>query len=245
MKPRKRRRTSFAGYASSQRSDLDSPSYYDDKWREQWEDGEEDHNADYNTNQKWETRSDYQDPVDEVSLELESSYGNNVEEVVRQPLHATSSTTLVRSRSPYPDLAMIAPSPVASPLFEFSAPAYVEFSDFRNRRILVDHFCNVISHLIVFKEDTGNPFRQLVLPLSHGSSPVMNAIFALSSAHLECRGIDNEEKSLDFHNRALQGLAQLIEQYDPARREEILGAIMLLVYYEVVSILFNQSPFSY
>jgi hypothetical protein len=98
----------------------------------------------------------------------------------------------------------------------------------------VDHFCNVLSHLIVFKEDTGNPFRQLVLPLSHACSPVMNAIFALSSAHLEYKGIENEEKSLDFHNKALQGLAQLIEQNDPANREEVLGAIMLLVYYEVV-----------
>jgi len=62
----------------------------------------------------------------------------------------------------------------------------------------------------------------------------MNAIFALSSAHLEYKGIENEEKSLDFHNKALQGLAQLIEQNDPANREEVLGAIMLLVYYEVV-----------
>jgi hypothetical protein len=105
----------------------------------------------------------------------------------------------------------------------------------------VDHFCNVLSHLIVFKEDTGNPFRQLVLPLSHASSPVMNAIFALSSAHLEYRGIENEEKSLDFHNRALQGLAQLIEQNQHANREEVLGAIMLLVYYEVVSF-GNSSP---
>jgi hypothetical protein len=130
---------------------------------------------------------------------------------------------------------MIAPSPVASPLLEFSAPAFEEFTNMRSRRKLVDHFCNVLSHLIVFKEDTGNPFRQLVLPLSHGCSPVMNAIFALSSAHLEYRGIENEEKSLNFHNKALQGLAMLIEQNDPSSREEILGAIMLLVYYEVVS----------
>lgn len=112
----------------------------------------------------------------------------------------------------------------------------MEFTEKRNRRVLIDHFCNVLSHLIVFKEDTGNPFRQLVLPLSHASSPVMNAIFALSSAHLEYRGIENEEKSLDFHNRALQGLAQLIDQNDPTHKEEILGAIMLLVYYEVVSL---------
>ena len=64
----------------------------------------------------------------------------------------------------------------------------------------------------------------------------MNAIYALSSAHLEYRGVENEEKSLDFHNHALQGLAMLIDQKDQATREEVLAAIMLLVYYEVVSL---------
>jgi hypothetical protein len=235
VKPRKRRRTSFAGYALSQRQDIDSSTYYDEAWREH-EEGQDERNEEYKAEAKWETRSDYQFPADEASLELESLFGNDIEEVPRDPLMTTSSGPLVRSRSQYPDLAMIAPSPVASPLLDFSAPVYMEFTDKRNRRALVDHFCNVLSHLIVFKEDTGNPFRQLVLPLSHGSSPVMNAIFALSSAHLEYKGIENEEKSLDFHNKALQGLAQLIEQNDQVNREEILGAIMLLVYYEVVSL---------
>jgi hypothetical protein len=170
---------------------------------------------------------------------------NDVEEIVRtqsmsQPLD--NSGTLVRSRSQYPDLAMIAPSPVASPLLEFSAPVFQEFTEKRSRRALVDHFCNVLSHLVVFKEDTGNPFRQLVLPLSHASSPVLNAIFALSSAHLEHRGVINEEKSLDFHNRALRGLATLIDENQKANREEVLGAIMLLVYYEVVSCWLPSSP---
>lgn len=236
VKPRKRRRTSFAGYALSHRShDCDSPTYYEERWHNQYERAGNAQNNENGLDHKWETRSEYQFSVDEPSLEWEGSYGNDVEEIVREPLVDTApSGSLVRSRSQYPDLAMIAPSPVASPLLEFSAPVFMEFTEKRNRRALVDHFCNVLSHLIVFKEDTGNPFRQLVLPLSHASSPVMNAIFALSSAHLEYRGIENEEKSLDFHNRALQGLAQLIEQNEQAHREEILGAIMLLVYYEVL-----------
>lgn len=142
--------------------------------------------------------------------------------------------TIVYARSRNPDLAMIAPSPLGSPLLEFNAPLFEEFTDLTSRRRLVDHFCNVLSHLIVFKEDTGNPFRQLVLPLSHRCSAVMNAIFALSSAHLEYREIETPEKSLDFHNKALQGLATLIEENNEANREEILGAIMLLVYYEVL-----------
>ncbi len=124
---------------------------------------------------------------------------------------------------------------ILSPLVEISAPFFMEFTDKKNRRTLMDHFCNVLSHLIVFKEDTGNPFRELILPLAYISSPIMNAILALSSAHLEHRGIENEEKSMDFHNSALQGLAQLIDQGAQANKEEVLSTIMLLLYYEAVS----------
>jgi len=144
-------------------------------------------------------------------------------------------TEVSHSDSLAPDLAMIAPCPIGSPLLEFCAPAFSEFSDRPNRRALVDHFCNVLSHLLVFREESGNPFQQLVLPLTRESSPVMNAIYALASAHMEYRGVEHKEKSLVFHNRAIQGLARLIEQNGKAKKNEILAAIMLLVYYEVVS----------
>jgi len=239
VKPRKRRRTSFAGSALSNEST--SPTFCNERWPGRYDRDNDEYNTRNNSNglQKWQSNSSYQYSESESTVDWEAAEENpdEVEEITRTEsiAAATPASTLVRSRSQYPDLAMIAPSPVASPLLEFSAPVYMEFTDKTNRRALVDHFCNVLSHLIVFKEDTGNPFRQLVLPLSHASSPVMNAIFALSSAHLEYRGIENEEKSLTFHNRALQGLAQLIDQNDEAKREEVLGAIMLLVYYEVVS----------
>lgn len=147
------------------------------------------------------------------------------------------STASVMSvpRSKQSDLAMIAPCPSGSPRLEFCMPAFQEFTDKRNRRQLVDHFCNVLSHLIVFREESGNPFQQLVLPLSYNSGPVQNAIFALASAHLEYRGVQNDEKSIYFHNKAIQGLAQLIEVGTSVDKNQILAAIMLLVYYEVVS----------
>ncbi|KAI0479493.1 fungal-specific transcription factor domain-containing protein [Xylariaceae sp. FL0804] len=139
------------------------------------------------------------------------------------------------ARSLQPDLAMIAPCPVGDPTVEFCIPSFSEFSDRSNRRALVDHFCNVLSHLIVFREESGNPFQQLVLPLSYKSIPVMNAIYALASAHLEHRGVENAEKSIYFHNQAIQGLARLIEtEGRGSRKNEILAAIMLLVYYEVL-----------
>lgn len=153
---------------------------------------------------------------------------------------ASSSTLATTSRavthiSRPPDLAMIAPCPVGSPLLDFRMPAFAEFSHQKNRRALVAHFCNQLSHLIVFREESGNPFQKLVLPLTATSSPVMNAIWALASAHLEYRGVENREQSLHFHSEAIQGLATMIDRDGKkADRNELLATIMLLVYYEVV-----------
>jgi hypothetical protein len=220
-----------------------SPTFCNDRWPGRFDNGKllYDSQSIDDAIETWDLNTAYIYPESDAStVEWEGGYGsgNEIEEIINtdpSPKVPESSMALICSRGHNPDLAMIAPSPLSSPLLEFNAPIFEEFTDRRSRRRLVDHFCNVLSHLIVFKEDTGNPFRQLVLPLSHGCSPVMNAMFALSSAHLEYRGIETPENSLDFHNKALQGLAVLIEQNDEAHREEILGAIMLLVYYEVVS----------
>lgn len=144
------------------------------------------------------------------------------------------------------DLTAYSPATVRSPLLEFTCPSFQEFSENPRRRLLVDHFCNVLSHLIVFREETGNPFQQLVLPLMRGGdgsggggddSPVADAVYALAGAHLEHRGVDLDggEKSLHFHHRAIQGLAGLIRLHNAsANRNEVLAAIILLIYYEVL-----------
>ncbi|KAL8335395.1 hypothetical protein RB598_009544 [Gaeumannomyces tritici] len=149
------------------------------------------------------------------------------------------------------DMAVAAAAlPVRSPLFEFCAPAFSEFSQQPGRRMLVDHFCNVLSHLIVFREETGNPFQQLVLPLmtsgtagallpftAGASSPVADAVYALASAHLEHRGVDVKggERSLYYHHRAIQGLSKLIQPSSgKVNKNQVLAAIILLVYYEVL-----------
>ncbi|KAM0330900.1 hypothetical protein ACHAQA_003856 [Verticillium albo-atrum] len=156
------------------------------------------------------------------------------EEIIR--MSPTPAAMAVTRAQRYPDLAMIAPAPLSPPHLEFLMPVFSEFSDCANRRALVDHFANVLSHLIVLRDtDSGNPFQQLVLPLCYSSTTVQNAIYALSSAHLEHRGSGKtEEKSLYFHNQAIQGLARLIEMGPKADREELLAAIMLLVYFEVL-----------
>lgn len=109
---------------------------------------------------------------------------------------------------------------------------YVEYSPKPNRQALVDHFCRVLSHLLVFTDHPVNPLQHHILPMGLRSAPIMNAIFALSAAHMEHRGLQNEERSLDFHSQALQGLTQLIA--DPnANRDETMSVIILLIYYEV------------
>lgn len=139
---------------------------------------------------------------------------------------------LTRSRA---NVAMTASPTIPSLLLELNVPAFMEFSGKRSRRALVDHFCNVFSHRIAFSEDLGNPFRQLILPLAHKASAVMNAIYALSSAHLENRGVNTEEKSSYFYNEATRTLAKLINHKETSSKEDILGAILLLIYYEAVS----------
>jgi hypothetical protein len=165
----------------------------------------------------------------------------DVEDITRET--PCAEMTLQTSRSLPPDLAVISPIPLSSPTLEFQFPLFSEFSSRPNRRALVDHFCNVLSHLIVFREESGNPWQQMILPLSYQSPPIMNAIYALASAHLEYRGVDTGEKSMYFHHEAIQGLTRLIE-IDGAfnNKVDILAAIMLLVYYEVVSVNCIHTP---
>ncbi|KAG8413483.1 hypothetical protein J3459_015366 [Metarhizium acridum] len=156
---------------------------------------------------------------------------SNGTQLLSESLHVSS-----KSRHS-PSLPLTAPAATPSPLFEFYAPAFEEFSDDYHHRVLVNHFCNTISRLIVLREDEGNPFQQLVLPLAYNSPAVKSAIYALASAHLEAKRVwkmDNDQKSIQFHNEALRSLAKLIEKGNDADKNELLATIILLVYYEVL-----------
>ncbi len=125
----------------------------------------------------------------------------------------------------------------ATPHLELNMPLFSEFTTIKGRRGLLDHFSNVLSHLIVLREDEGNPFQQLVLPMSRQSPAVASAIYALSSAHLEFRGVAGvEKKSIEFHSEAARNLANLIERGAQGNQNELLAAVILLIYYEVVSL---------
>ena len=174
-----------------------------------------------------EVKALHMDPMDGFPKE-------HYDDDVRSNHEMFAPTSALSRSSSYPDptSAFISPTSGGSP-YDFSIPAFSEFTTRESRRGLLDHFCNVLSHLIVFKEDSGNPFRQLVLPLAQKSPPLLNAIYAISSAHLEHRGLQVEERALDLHSKALQGLANLIAHKDEGNRDEVLAVIILLLYYEV------------
>lgn len=129
----------------------------------------------------------------------------------------------------------------ATPRLELNMPLFSEYTSIKGRRGLLDHFSNVLSHLIVLREDEGNPFQQLVLPMSRRSPAVASAIYALASAHLEFRGVTTssgggaEQKSILFHSEAARNLASLIDKGAEGNQNELLAAVILLIYYEVVS----------
>ena len=165
---------------------------------------------------------------------LSADYGRT--KFSRSPTAADFVPPSSRSEGAYPDLAGLTPTITSSPV-DYHSPTYTEVGQRKNRRVLVDHFCNVLSSLFVFKNEPGNPFRDYILPMATRSLPVMNAVYAISAAHMEHRGIENEERSLDFHSKTLQGLAHLIADHKTTR-DEALAVIMLLLYYEVCPVIF-------
>ena len=173
-------------------------------------------------------RMDRMDPMDTFQKD---SYDEDIA-TSRDMFAPTSAVSRSNSTYPDPNSAFLSPNSGGSP-YDFNAPAFTEFTTRESRRNLLDHFSNVLSHLLVFKEDTGNPFRQMILPMAQKSPPLLNAIYAISSAHLEHRGLHVEDKALDLHSKALQGLASLIAHKDEGNRDEVLAVIILLLYNEV------------
>lgn len=128
-----------------------------------------------------------------------------------------------------------APAPLVTTNKELVLPSHSQITTDTSKRYLFDHFHRVICRLIVLQEsDSGNAFQRLVAPLSLHSEAVAGAIYALACAHLECKGSSKEEMSIIYHNAAIFKLSKVIEQGERANQNELLAAVMLLVYYEVV-----------
>ena len=179
--------------------------------------------------------------LDAMTSAIEDANDEAASQQVVENARLALSTSSTWYQAPTPSLI----SPVSVPILSqnpFALAPFPEFADRPNRRALIDHFTNVLSHRIVLREESGNPWQQLVLPLCYRSTTCLNAVYALSSAHLEHAGLRTAERSVSFHGRAIHGLAQLLAQGDRADKHELLATIMLLVYYEVVSLRIASLP---
>ncbi|KAG6097455.1 hypothetical protein E4U30_000599 [Claviceps sp. LM220 group G6] len=164
----------------------------------------------------------------DISADDSGAYGRMC---LLQTSHVPASCTI-------PCLPLIGPTESPPPhILELYSPSFVDFTHNPNERFLMHYFCNTLSHLIVLREDRGNPFQQLVLPLAYTSPAVKAAIYALASAHLVGKArnqLASDEKSIHFHNEAIRNLATLIAKGDGVDGNELLATIMLIVYYEVL-----------
>ncbi|WYZ39499.1 hypothetical protein EsH8_III_001413 [Colletotrichum jinshuiense] len=123
-------------------------------------------------------------------------------------------------------------SPTSPPLLNLLPPVYHGVSDFPEDTGLLDHYTKVMLPTMGFVEGRENPYEQHILPLSHRSSAVRSAIYALASAHREYAGIESTEGSACFHERAVAGLSAIIEDGDGF--EEALATIVLLLQYDLL-----------
>ncbi|OLN96420.1 hypothetical protein CCHL11_00685 [Colletotrichum chlorophyti] len=123
-------------------------------------------------------------------------------------------------------------STASSPLLTLLPPVFPGAPDCPENTGLLEHYTKVILPTMGFKEGADNPYEQHILPLSHRSSAVRNAIYALASAHREYTGLETTEGSACFHERAVAGLSAIIEEGDGF--EEALATIVLVLQYDLL-----------
>ncbi|KAJ3958790.1 hypothetical protein N0V92_004614 [Colletotrichum tropicale] len=123
-------------------------------------------------------------------------------------------------------------STASSPLLSMLPPSFPSAPDCPEDTGLLDHYSKVMLPMMGFREGVSNPYEQHIIPLSHRSSAVRSAIYALASAHREYAGLENTEGSACFHERAVAGLSAIIEEGDGF--EEALATIVLLLQYDLL-----------
>ncbi|KDN71801.1 hypothetical protein CSUB01_11840 [Colletotrichum sublineola] len=122
---------------------------------------------------------------------------------------------------------------ISPPLLSLLPPVYHGVSDCPEDTGLLEHYSKVMLPMMGFQEDANNPYEQYIIPLSHRSSAVRIAIYALASVHREYIGLENTEGSACFHERAVAGLSAIIEDGDGF--EEALATIILLLQYDLLT----------
>ncbi|TDZ30773.1 L-arabinose-responsive transcription regulator ARA1 [Colletotrichum spinosum] len=118
------------------------------------------------------------------------------------------------------------------PLLSLLPPPFHSVADCPEDKGLLDYYSETMLPMMGFEDGLHNPYSQHIIPLSHRSSAVRNAIYALASAHREYAGQENTEGSACFHERAVTGLSAIIEEGDGF--EEALATIVLLLQYDLL-----------
>ena len=147
-------------------------------------------------------------------------------------IHSSHSTT-----PDVPTSAAVAPNSTSFQPTSTTAPTGAtiilpDLDDFTHFSGLLEYFRNELAPLFAFRTSS-NPFIDLLLPLAHHNLVLLNALYAISSAHLENLARPVEHKSLDWHSKAIQGLATSIGLKDPDDEDSTLAATLVLLYYEV------------
>ena len=173
--------------------------------------------------------SDYQSsPVDSIDVMLTpKDLGGRTPSIgPTTPTMITSNPLGTAGHSPYQRSNSTFSNGPAAP------PSVASFIQVTPSPPLLDHFTHELAPLLVFKEQA-NPFLDLLLPLSHHSPVLQSAFYAASSAHRENIGRPADQKALDLHSKALQGLATSIGRKDSEDEDSTLAATLMLLYYEV------------
>ncbi|KAM0530821.1 hypothetical protein ACHAP6_008684 [Verticillium nonalfalfae] len=96
---------------------------------------------------------------------------------------------------------------------------------------LVDHFCHSVAGSLL--QGGGSAVVDHVGSLCFGSAVVRDAACALAGADLIRTGLRDDVDHGLFHEQALIGLTTLTEVEEDWAKEQTLGAMLLLVYYEL------------
>ncbi|KAH6957930.1 fungal-specific transcription factor domain-containing protein [Ilyonectria sp. MPI-CAGE-AT-0026] len=150
--------------------------------------------------------------------------------------HSPSLSQVIDAhRGSSPSSTVAASNPTDFPLGpSISSSSFADFSTRRNRQELLAHFCTVLSRLMVLEDRCENPFNRIILPLCQYSQLVRNAVYTLASAHLEFHGVANDEKAAFFYSRSTRNLEYEIGLKDDVKRNELLAASIIFIYYEAL-----------
>lgn len=107
---------------------------------------------------------------------------------------------------------------------------------------LIDHFCYTVAPMTTLDSGKDNQLAQFVVPLIGVNLTVLNAVCALAGAHLEQLDQDGIYMSPYYRRLATRGVESQSSEIVGYNYVATLTSILLLIYYEAVSVQFQMFP---